>query len=120
MSQFKEQVAIPLYGSWLTLDVSNNPIQSRSKYKQFGPIQKGGYVDGIASYNSNGDFALFFSGKKLRQGVITHEVFHITHRILDFHGVKFSPDNHEAHAYLCGWIAQWVDFQLKKHKIKIL
>ena len=36
--------------------------------------------------------------------IVTHEVFHLTTRIMESAGVEFSSDNCEPYAYLHGWL----------------
>ena len=37
-------------------------------------------------------------------GVLAHELFHATHRILEYFGVEFTSKNHEPFAYLLEYL----------------
>ena len=41
--------------------------------------------------------------------VIAHEVFHLTHRILELCGCNFDSGHHEQGAYLNGWLIELVN-----------
>ena len=47
-------------------------------------------------------FGLFFEPKaKLRQEIVFHELFHLTHRILEKNCMDFDSEHHDQGAYLC-------------------
>lgn len=64
--------------------------------------------------------AVFFDRVDLGHDVIAHEIFHATHRLLDYAGVKHDEDHHEAHAHLCGSLTRLVyqDLKLWGERIK--
>jgi hypothetical protein len=37
-------------------------------------------------------------------GILVHELFHATHRILEYFKIKFTPKNHEPFAYLMEYL----------------
>lgn len=50
-------------------------------------------------------FALFFESPVVKKkDVVAHEVFHLTHRILEYREMNFDPDHHEMAAMLNGWL----------------
>lgn len=48
-----------------------------------------------------------------RPEVIAHEVFHLTHRILEFCEMNFDAEHHEVGAYLCEYLTKTVHHTLK-------
>lgn len=54
-------------------------------------------------------FGLFFEPKpKLRKEIIIHEIFHLTHRILEKNHMNFDESHHEMGAYLCEYLTKKV------------
>lgn len=54
-------------------------------------------------------FALFFEPQaKSRHEIIAHEIFHLTHRILEFCTMNFDSGHHEQGAYLCEYLTKKV------------
>jgi hypothetical protein len=64
-------------------------------------------------------YGLFFSTKWLSHDVIAHEVFHATHRILEWTETMFTPSVHEPYAYLCGHLTELVYVEARKQKARI-
>lgn len=115
----KIRIDVPIYEAVVWLVVDSDIVAERKKMEHwFGPFQDLGHV-AICSYASTDNFALFFTPPALEINIISHEVFHLTHRILDFTGVQFDRHNHEAAAHLHGWLMDAVITTLKKSKIKI-
>ena len=52
----------------------------------------------------SGDFYLYIDLKVCTIGLLAHELFHATHRILEYFGVQFTRDNHEPFAYLMEYL----------------
>lgn len=62
----------------------------------------------------NRKFALFFEPHAVeRHEVIAHEVFHLTHRILENNHMHFDENHHEMGAYLCEYLTKRV-FEILK------
>lgn len=54
-------------------------------------------------------FGLFFEpAAKLRGEIIAHEIFHLTHRILEKNCMNFDESHHEMGAYLCEYLTKKV------------
>jgi len=51
-----------------------------------------------------GNFYLYINLKDCSIGLLAHELFHTTHRILEYFGVEFTRDNHEPFAYLMEYL----------------
>lgn len=52
----------------------------------------------------SGDFYLYIDLKDCSMGLLAHELFHATHRILEYFGVEFTSKNHEPFAYLMEYL----------------
>ncbi len=62
-------------------------------------------------------FGLFFDPEsKLRLEIVAHEVFHLTHRILEQNCMNFDESHHEIGAYLCEFLTKKVFSVIKKQK----
>lgn len=60
-------------------------------------------------------FALIFEpAAKARREVVAHELFHLTHRILEKCQMNFDESHHEMGAYLCEWLTKRVFAMLDK------
>lgn len=101
MTKYTTFTAEP-YGATVYVIVSDNPVRaykSKRWHKMFG-------INGMDKFHAltvraGPTFGLFLpSGANA--GTIAHEVFHLTHRILEYCDVKFDKDNHEPAAYLHG------------------
>lgn len=54
-------------------------------------------------------FGLFFEpAAKLRHEIVAHEIFHLTHRILEKNFMNFDESHHEMGAYLCEYLTEKV------------
>lgn len=105
----KVKIKVPIYDVILWIIISKDPIVERKKMEDlFGPSTLGDF-EGLCSYSSSlPNFALFFRADSLFYDNISHEVFHLTHRILDFIGSKFDVENQECAAYLNGYLMNLV------------
>ena len=52
----------------------------------------------------SGDFYLYIDLQDCSTGLLAHELFHATHRILEYFGMQFTRDNHEPFAYLMEYL----------------
>lgn len=60
-------------------------------------------------------FGLFFEpAAKGRQEIVIHELFHLTHRILEFNTMNFDEQHHEMGAYLMEYLTKRVFTILNK------
>lgn len=99
---------IPIYNATLWIIVNKDIFKARKRMScYFGKTPHDDY-QALCSYDNNGNFALFFTPSCLTLSIIAHETFHLTHRILDWVGVKFDKNNHEAAALLNGYLLKLV------------
>lgn len=54
-------------------------------------------------------FGLFFEpGAERRPEIVAHEIFHLTHRILEKNQMNFDAEHHEMGSYLCEYLTKKV------------
>lgn len=106
---------VPIYSDRLLLVVTDDVSASRiARNNLFGSDnQDYGGCPGLCCY-SGYNFGLFFERRNLCHDVIAHEIFHVTHRILERHSVDFGISNHEPFSTLCGWITSLVYSELAR------
>lgn len=112
---------VPIFHAKLVLSVSHDIRAARAEHNdEFGPCLLQTVPKALASHSDDlRSFAMFFKQDGIDHGVIAHEVFHITHHILQGVESQFDVNNHEQYAYLCEWITDWVYEQLKKHEVSV-
>lgn len=114
---------MPLYEADIWLIVADDMHAERVKMKDlFGePPGKDSY-GALSSYDGIGNFSMFFQAHRVGIKEIAHEVFHVTHRILDWTASNFDPEHHEAgallHAYLMEWALKETERFRKSMRIK--
>lgn len=104
---------VPIYDAIVYLTVAKDVVKARAALnKTFGEVQ-GDDFQGICSTNGGNKFSIVIPFKA-SCGLIAHEVFHLTHFILDWSNVHFTADDDEAGALLHGYLMEWVSKQLSK------
>lgn len=106
----KKELSIPIYDAVLHLVVTDDIGTERARMTHwFGPVPAADTYDALCSYGAGHNFALFFTHSASRcLKVVAHEVFHLTHRILDWSGANFDSDHHEQAALLNGYLFELV------------
>ena len=109
MKRLKRRFRIPIYGVdvWIVVSDDIGKVR-RSMDHIFGPCDTGGFFAGLCSCSDSGDFALFFRPNRLTYSDIGHEVFHLTHRIMEYYEGNFDSNHHEQGAYLHGYLMDLV------------
>lgn len=64
--------------------------------------------DALCCRSRGHTFGLFFNRKALCMEKLAHEVFHLTHRILEWASCNFDPNHHEQGALLHGYLMDLV------------
>lgn len=104
---YKRWHPIPIYDARLLIVVTDDLRKSRALFDDtFGEGPTGGYT-ALASFNAVGDFAVFLPCG-VSDNVLAHEVFHVTHRILDYTNCNFDAEHHEQGALLNGYLTEIV------------
>lgn len=119
-------IRVPLYGALVYVSLTDDPGAARVDASDvFGPYEhEGAVADAICAYGAavEGKFGLFFSTKQLKPGVIAHELFHLSVHIAAWVNIPVEQHNHEAVAYLHGWLTDEVhkviDMYRKQHRKK--
>lgn len=112
----------PLYAAEMVLSVSEDMTAARIKEDDFlGSSNPADWENAVGFYSNDGcgRLGIFLSFQNTTHGVIAHEVMHVTHRILQFAGVRFSTDNHEPFTYLNQHLTSWIYQQLKRARIRV-
>lgn len=116
--QLHANTEIPLFPAMLKLVVADGVEPARALFnKEFGVCCHEDY-SALTTYSGK-RFGLFFKSDRLEHDYIAHEVFHVTHRILERVGVVFTAENHEPFSYLCGWITKWVYAEIAAKGLKV-
>jgi hypothetical protein len=120
MKEKSSMASMPIYHVSFELVVTDDMIKSQAVEPRFTRLgkQKPYGCDGLAIYRE-WNFCMMLDKDRINHNLIAHEVFHVTHRMLDYCGVKFRVNNHEAFAYVNGFLSDYVYKQLLAWKIKI-
>jgi len=107
--KLKRYIEIPIYGARLWIVVAKDLHKARRKFEYlFGPITPTNYNALCSRDDGYGKFGLFFKPEALTRQTIAHEIFHLTHRILEWVGAPFEPSHHEYAALLNGYLTETV------------
>jgi hypothetical protein len=111
----KIKIKIPIYDVLLWLIVDKDIYSERKKMEDiFGPVPTTGF-DALCSYSDfSHHFGLFFKIDKVTINHIAHEVFHLTHRILDWANCAFDMDHQEQGALLNAYLMELVTNKINK------
>lgn len=111
---------IPIYSDRLLICVTSDVERSRlARNHLFGePCNDHSGWTGLCAW-SGFRIALFFDRSELCHDLISHEVFHAAHRVMERHGVAFGVHNHEPFAHLAGWLTGLVYSELDRMGAKI-
>lgn len=95
------------------VSISDNVPAARAEANDvFGPLDLSApaeAIEGMCSVGKDGQFGLFLHSNCLGPDTVAHELFHLTIGIADMYGIKVDPHNHEAVAYLHGWLAAEIE-----------
>jgi len=98
----KHRIQIPLYNGNLYL-IDTEDVVTAVETTQDNDYDITSTESCLISKRS-GDFYLYIDLKNCSMGLLCHELFHATHRILEYFGVEFNKDNHEPFAYLIEYL----------------
>ena len=100
----RKKIHVPIYDVDLVVVVTDD-IPAAYK-REFG-VQIDDLHAACLGYSGR-KFGLFFEPKFKRRGIIAHEIFHLTHRILEKCTCNFDAGHHEPGAYLCEYLTEKV------------
>ena len=99
-------IAIPIYDATLCIVDSKDINKSLKKIRGDKHEEESNLLSYLFwdhdKYSAHWWLCIDF--KDLNIGVLVHELFHATHRILEYFDVKFTSDNHEPFAYLMEYL----------------
>ena len=73
---------------------------------------------GMTVWGDN-DLWIYLCRDGLTHGVITHEIFHATHRAMQIAGDTFSEKHHEPYAHIAGYLADNIYSRLRKWGVRV-
>jgi hypothetical protein len=109
----KKTFKVPIFEATVMVVVAETHKQAKDAIDKF----VGGHYELEASedceaflQHKNSRFALFFERPTVKKkDVVAHEVFHLTHRILEYREMNFDSNHHEMAAMLNGWLTLQVN-----------
>lgn len=112
---------IPIYGSYFQTAIVHsmeNAWNKRRQRKIPGILPPGEDSAACCSwYRSR--IVILFDRSNVTHEIIAHEIFHATHRILDWVGIEVTKKHHESAAHLNGHLNKLVYQDMKRWKIKV-
>lgn len=103
--QIRKRLEIPIYDAVVWVIVVDGISRERKKWEcLFGPVPSEDDYNALCSYSGGHTYALFFERKNLTLKILSHEVFHLTHRIMEWVGANFDSGHHETGALLHGYL----------------
>jgi len=111
------RISVPIYNVDVFVIVSENAAALRSSKRWvalFGEAPEGEWNALCSSGGPNGEIALFFKPEHLLSGLVAHEVFHATHRIMEWKGEPFDETKHEQGASLHEFLMGRVTYCLNR------
>jgi hypothetical protein len=98
----KYRIDIPLYnGTLYVIDTTNVEQAVKNTHGNDYDIDD---TESCLISKHSGDFYLYIDLVECSIGILAHELFHATHRILEYFGVEFTSKNHEPFAYLLEYL----------------
>lgn len=122
-------IEIPIYGGKVYVAVIHRKkwkSESRAAWqkvfgKKLNRTTKDRLKDGDAAqhWRRDGAFLLLFNHDRTAIQYVGHEVFHLTHRILEWCGDSFEAHHHEPAAYLNGYLLRIVTEEIRRHEKRL-
>jgi len=116
---YVRKLRVPIYEATVHVVVAIDLGKERSRPRWtalFGDMPNAGDFGALCARGSdNWAFGLFFRSDYLLTKVVAHEVFHLTHRIMERTGEPFDETKHEQGACLYGWLFEQVNALLNAH-----
>jgi len=110
---------IPIYGYRVTMTLGDTLAELTDEAENAREIRDDD-CEATLSHHKN-TAMIRFQRSSLSPGVIAHETFHLTHRIMEWIENDLTRESHEPHAYLCQFITDWIYRKvLKDWKEKLL
>jgi len=111
------KINIPIYGGYLAIHITKDIDKTLRVVDYDGDLVGDAYMvfnlDGTKAYD------LIFKHDKIDHGLIAHECFHLTHRIMHDINKTFDFNNDEPEAYLMQFLINSIYDFLSENEIKI-
>lgn len=121
-SRILVRLEVPIYdvNLWLVSGDRDAVRAARAELEHlFGPPPTNDDWAAMHSYR-DANFGLFIPTDGKCPKVLAHEIFHLTHRILEWTNSNFDPDHHEQGALLCGFLTELVERTFRDHENTVL
>lgn len=103
----KKRFTVPIFNACFWVIICDEIGPERQKMQaEFGECPVGDYT-ALCSY-LDGEVAIFLSRRCILPSIIAHEIFHATHRILEWRECNFDAEHHEQGAMLCEYLSELV------------
>jgi hypothetical protein len=117
-SELVAWIQIPVYGHEMEFVVTDNSGISQMARKDRYDLDDCDACPGVFCYD-RWKFGMILERRSISHGLIAHEAFHATHRIMEYIGDKFDKKHHEPYAYLNEHLTTRIYANLKEWKIKV-
>jgi len=117
MKPVRKKFRVPIFCVDVRVVVADNIRSERARLsKIFGPAPLNTYI-GCCAYNQN-HFAIFLEAPAaLDRAIVAHEIYHLTHRILEYRNTRLADETCEVcallHEYLTESVSRILDLNLK-------
>lgn len=111
----KRTTTLPLYDFKVKLVVARDIVPVVSSYIT---IPEGLVYEGLCLARGR-EVVVIYRLRDMTAGLIAHELFHATHRIMEGISANFSTIHQEPFAYVNEWLHNQVYAQLKKARIRV-
>jgi hypothetical protein len=124
----KRSFEIPLYRGRFIVMFSDYNVQVSDHYDDLGENKTLEYASFILVNEKRKDgiygsfligFNLKHKNRKITHGIISHEVLHAAHALLNDRGLKLTNESDEAYSYLIEWMTDLVYATIRKYNLEI-
>lgn len=111
----KKRVTIPLYGGSFIIHLTENFEKTLVDVGYGGDLE----CDAAIIYDSSRNFDIIFKVDRIQHGLIAHESFHLTMRIMKHINKPYDVCNDEPEAYLIQFITSEIYRFIKANNLTI-
>ena len=109
----KKTLTIPIYDATIQLHVTKDLPKAAMNAGYDGEVgDSGGIVLHYPDYSRV--YTIILNKDHLSPGIIAHEAYHLTKKIMNTFDLVDTKDNHETGAYLIGFIVDLITQSVKK------
>lgn len=112
----KKVIAIPIYDVNVHIVIGHDPNKELDSLPfDVEDLPRGPALNGMTLWESGADYCVIYNTRYFNIEVFTHEIFHLTHRILERARINLTHDSSEPFAYLSGYLAKAIWPFVKKY-----